>query len=299
MADPRIAVIGTPGKWSTEVMADALEERTGFRLVLDLAELSLDLQHRRLMAQGINLCELDAIVVRKVGAQPGPLTLQRLEMLRVAEAAGVRVFSPAGSLLRLLDRLACTVTLRNQDLPMPATRITASEKEALQCIQQWGQVILKPMFSSKARGMLPLSAEQPEAELKAALADYHQQHPLLYVQQRIHLPGQDMALVFLGGEYLGAYARVAAEGAWNTSTSNGGRYAACQPDASLIDLAWRAQKPFGLDFATVDLALGEQGPVVFEVSALGGFRGCQTATGLDIAGYCAEHALQQLRQGLA
>ncbi|MDA9293084.1 ATP-grasp family protein, partial [bacterium] len=30
----RIGVVGIPGKWSTETLADAVEERTGERLVI-------------------------------------------------------------------------------------------------------------------------------------------------------------------------------------------------------------------------------------------------------------------------
>ena len=40
MADISIGVVGLPGKWSTEKLADAVEGRTGKRLVVDMAEVS-------------------------------------------------------------------------------------------------------------------------------------------------------------------------------------------------------------------------------------------------------------------
>ena len=43
MIEKRIAVIGTPGKWSTEVLADHLQRLTGFRCVVDMAEVVLEL----------------------------------------------------------------------------------------------------------------------------------------------------------------------------------------------------------------------------------------------------------------
>ena len=124
MAKPRIGVIGIPGKWSTETLADAVEKQTGFRLVVDMADISLDLEKNVLVSGSVNLCELDAIIVKKISAVYSPTTLDRLELLRVAEQAGVRVFSPALSMLRLIDRLSCTVTLRNAGIPMPETRVT-------------------------------------------------------------------------------------------------------------------------------------------------------------------------------
>ena len=43
MADLRIGVIGLAGKWSTEALADALEARCGYRRVIDMTDVHLDL----------------------------------------------------------------------------------------------------------------------------------------------------------------------------------------------------------------------------------------------------------------
>lgn len=113
MINKKIAVIGIPGKWSTEALADALEAKTGFRLVVDMADVTADLATGTVMANGIDLGSLDGVVVKKITETYSPNSLDRLELLRLVEAAGTRVFSPAVNILRLIDRLACTVTLRN------------------------------------------------------------------------------------------------------------------------------------------------------------------------------------------
>ena len=120
----RIGVIGTPGKWSTETLADAFAERSGYRQVIDMGKAMLDLEKGQLICDGVDLCQLDGLVLKKVAEDYSPDALDRLEMLRVAEAAGVRVFSPAENVIRLMDRLACTITLRNAGIPMPKTVIT-------------------------------------------------------------------------------------------------------------------------------------------------------------------------------
>lgn len=292
---PRIAVIGNPGKWSTDVLADALEARTGFRLVTELSSTELDLGRGQLMSAGHNLCELDGIIIRKVGTHFSPVSIERLEMLRVAEQAGVRVFNSANSLIRLLDRLACTVTLHNHQIPMPATLVTESVDRAITQVQEWGCAILKPLFSTKARGMQILSADQSLKLLKGQLIRYRTRHPLLYLQQQVDIQGADMGLIFIAGEFQGAYARIAGKKAWNTTINSGGRYAACRPDKETISLAQRAQAAFGLDYATVDVAMTEQGPVVFEVSALGGFKGAHTGSGINLADRLADYSITQLR----
>lgn len=288
---PRIGVIGLPGKWSTETLADAVEQQTGFRLVIDMAEVSLDLAQGRLWFHGHNLCELDALVVKKISAVYSPNTLDRLELLRVAEAAGVRVFSPAERILRLIDRLACTVTLANAGIPMPDTRVTEDLDAAIEAVHSFGSAVFKPLYSTKARGMCVVDSDTHHGTIRAQIQAFAADNPMMYIQRHINLHDRDFGMVFLAGEYLGSYARVSAGDAWNTTIHSGGRYAAHSPDDKVIELAHRAQAPFGMDFTTVDVAETDDGPIVFEVSAFGGFRGALEGIGLNAAERYVEHII--------
>jgi len=283
----KIGVIGTPGKWSTEALADALEARTGYRQVIDMARVTLDLETRALVCDGVDLCGLDGLVVKKIAETYSPDALDRLEMLRVAEAMGVKIFSPATAILRLMDRLACTVTLVNAKVPMPPTTITEDVTAARAALDRYGSAVFKPLFSTKARGMVLLDADAPDAE--AQIAAFKAANPVMYLQKKADLSGHDLGMVFLGGAYLCTYARVSQTGSWNTTIHSGGRYAAFEPDAALIELGRRAQAPFGLTFTTVDIALTPDGPIVFEVSAFGGYRGALEGCGIDAAALVAEH----------
>ncbi len=287
MNNLRIGVIGIPGKWSTEVLADRLEAKTGFRLVIDMADIALDLNTKSLMANGVNLCELDGLIVKKASQTYSPSMLDRVELLRVAEAAGVSVFSSAESILRLVDRLSCTVTLRNADIPMPSTFVTENIDQAIGAIREYDSAVLKPLFSTKARGMTILEASQSNAELTKELEIFKVNNPMMYLQQKLDLSGRDLGMVFIGGEYLCTYARVSQSDTWNTTIHDGGRYEDYQPSDELIELGRKAQSPFGLDFTTVDIALTDTGPIVFEVSAFGGFKGALEGSKIDAAeAYC-------------
>lgn len=294
MANLKIGVIGIPGKWSTEVLADAVENKTGFRLVIDMADVSLDLENNTLLAGDKNLCELDGLIVKKISAVYSPTTLDRLELLRVAEQAGVRVFSPALSMLRLIDRLSCTVTLRNTGIPMPDTRVTEDIAVAMQTVRDFGSAVFKPLYSTKARGMTIIDADQPPEEMERAIRDFKADNQMMYIQRKINLPGRDLGMVFLAGNYLGTYARVTQGEAWNTTIHSGGRYAAHTPPDDVIELAHRAQAPFNMDFTTVDVAETDTGPIVFEVSAFGGFQGAKEGIGIDAAALYVQHAMKEL-----
>lgn len=295
----KIGVIGLLGKWSTEVLADEVEAKTGFRLVIDMQQVRLDLDSGALLYHDDqdrehNLCELDGLMVKKISSSYSPNTLDRLELLRIAEQAGVRIFSPALNILRLIDRLSCTVTMRNHQIPMPPTSITEDVDTALAIVQDYGEAVFKPLYSTKARGMQVLDARQPESVLRQQIEEFRSSNAMMYIQKKLALPGQDLGMVFIGGKYIGTYARVSRSDAWNTTIHSGGAYAPYQASDELIDLAYRAQQPFDMDFTTVDVAESEMGPIVFEVSAFGGFRGVKEGMGMNAAQLYVDYALKVL-----
>ncbi len=289
-----VGVVGVAGGWSSEALADSVAELTGGpRLLVELDQVRLDLPSGRTLYKGQDLALLDGLVIKKLGPQYSADLLDRLEVLRLLAGRGVRIFSQPQKIACLLDRLSCTITLQLAGIPMPPTTITESLDHALDALAEYGQAILKPLYSTKARGMLLL---EPGEEARTALAEYRQSNPMFYLQKLIPLGDQDLGVVFLGGEYLTTYARNRKPGQWNTTTASGGRYSALDPSPEIIELARRAQEPFGLDFTCVDVALTEDGPYVFEVSAFGGFRGILEARGLDAAALYARHVIGRIAE---
>ena len=294
MADFRIGVIGLPGKWSTEVLADAVESHTGLRLIIDMQAVSLDLASQTLIYEGQDICEFDALIIKKIAGEYSPATLDRLELLRVAEAKGVRVFSGAEKILRLIDRLSCSVSLRNAGIPMPETVVTEDIETACRTVGNYGEAVFKPLYSTKARGMCVIKAADGEALVRKAIRKFQNENQMMYIQKKKDLNGQDFGMVFLGGEYLGSYARVTGGDSWNTTIHHGGKYMPYEATPELIELGYRAQLPFKMDFTTVDVAITEEGPVIFEVSAFGGFRGAKEGIGIDAAGRYADYVMERL-----
>jgi tetrahydromethanopterin:alpha-L-glutamate ligase len=296
----RIGVVGIADGWSTTQLLDAVEARTGYRRLIEMQDVILDLEHGHVLHRGFNLGELDGVIIKKIAREYSPEALDRVELLRVLEHAGVRVFSRPAAMLRLIDRLSCTVELRLGQIPMPATTVTESVDEAIVAITRYGAAVAKPLYTSKARGMLilraPGSHEQAPpnvAELREQVEAFRQHNPVMYLQQLLETPGRDLGVVFLGGEYLATYSRVSG-GSWTTSTNTGGKYQPYQPSDEIIALAHKAQTLFELDFTCVDVVETPEGPKVFEVSAFGGFRGLEEACGIDAAGAYADHAIRCL-----
>lgn len=282
----KIGVVGIPGGWSSEKLADAVAERTGFRLLIDPGEVRLDLPSGRALAGGVELNALDGLIIKKIGTSYSPDLLDRLEIFRFLTGLGLPVFSDPLNIIRVLDRLTCTLTLQLAGIPMPPLTITEDAEVALEAVEQYGEAVFKPLYSTKARGMIVL---RPGAETRAAIEEYKAAHRIMYIQKKIELNGRDLGVVFLGGRYLTTYARTTRNDSWNTTTASGGKYQPHEPDKEIIALAERAQAPFSLDFTCVDVVETGDGPQVFEVSAFGGFRGIQEACNIDAAAHYADY----------
>ena len=291
----RIGVVGIPTGWSTLRLLDALEDRTGFRLCLDMAEVRLDLDTGRIFCQDTDLTELDAVIVKKIAPTYSPDALDRMEILRFLAGRGVPVFSDPASMQRLIDRLSCTTVLRLGGIPMPATVITEDTDQAAAAVARFGKAVFKPLFSSKARGMAVIEDGPDVAE---EIADYKAAgNQVMYIQQMVvHAGGRlDLGVSFLGGRYLATYARQGSGDSWNTTTRAGGHYVPYTPAASVIELAHKAQALFpGMAFTCVDVVETPDGAAIYEVSAFGGFRGLFEACALDAAGAYADYVLEQL-----
>ncbi|QKI89873.1 GAK system ATP-grasp enzyme [Thiomicrorhabdus xiamenensis] len=296
MTNLKIGVVGIPGKWSTEVLADEIEAKTGFRMVIDIEKVVADLSTPKVTYQGQCLCELDGIIIKKISQTYSPMVIDRLEILRFVESCGVKVYSKPSEIIRLVDRMSCTISLARAKIPMPKTCITEDHDAAFNTVKEFGEVVLKPLFSTKARGMEVIKADQKESEIRKQLQAFYHTHQFYYIQQKMNLPGHDMGLVFLGGEYQGAYARVANGDSWNTTIHSGGKYAEVKPSQEIIDMAQKAQAQFDLSYTTVDIAETDQGPVCFEVSAFGGFKGAKEGLNLNMAQAYTDYVIQDLQK---
>lgn len=292
----KIGVVGIPTGWSTLRLLDALEEKTGFRLCIDMAEVRLDLETGKAYFQGTDLTTLDAVIVKKIAPSYSPDALDRMEILRFLHQQGLPVFSNPDSMQRLIDRLSGTAVLRLGGIPMPPTVVTEDIGEAAGVVERFGRTVFKPLYSSKARGMTVI---ETGTDVRQAIAAYQAAgNPVMYIQKMVsHTDGQlDLGVSFLGGNYLATYARQGSGQSWDTTTRTGGRYVPHEPTEEIIALAHKAQSLFpGMAFTCVDVVETPDGAAIYEVSAFGGFRGLLEACGLDAAAAYTDYVLEQIR----
>jgi tetrahydromethanopterin:alpha-L-glutamate ligase len=280
----RVGVVGVPGAWSTERLAEALVRAGAHSSVVDLGACALRLPGSAVYSGGRALA-LDAAVVKKIGdTAEGWSVRERIQILRHLEAGGVPVWSSPDRLDAALDRYRMTIELAAAGIPLPDTVITEDVEEAVAAVERFGSAVLKPLFTSKGRGMQRLDLA---LDVRRLLTSHAREHPgPFYLQRFVKHPGRDLGVA--------AYWRVAGREQWMTTILSGGRYEKADPPAEAIDLALRAAARFGLLFTGVDLVETDGGFVAFEVSAFGGFRGLQEACGIDAAPLVADAVLRRL-----
>lgn len=290
----KIAVLGIPGAWSSERLADAVSDKTGYRKLLSPDELVADFENDALRCGDVDLCELDAILVKKIASSYSPHALDRVALLTMLEKRGVRICSPTASMRALINRLEGSIALHQAGAPLPPTLVTESVQAGLEMIRRHGAVICKPFYTSKARGM-ELIKDTPEAQNELR-AFQESGNPMMYIQALVNAPGRDLGVSFLGGEYLGTYARVRGDGdtGWRTTTNSGGHYEGHELAPEIIEIARKAQAPFGLDFTCVDVVETADGPRIYEVSAFGGFRGLLEGCNIDAAAAYVDYVVKGL-----
>lgn len=288
----KIGVIGLRGAWSTEALSKQLSKKRVGGDIVEMNEISADLNAGVFSANGLDLLGFDAFIIKKMGKNYSPRLLDELDLLSFIEKKGVSLFSSPSRLRNMISRLSCTLRLQEANIPMPPTLITECPDAAFEWIKSQKEVVYKPLYSTKARGMKILNKENTSLEELNEL--FNSDNGMIYLQKIANLNGQDHGLVFLKGEYLGGYTRKGDGSSWNTTTRSGGKYEAYEPPKEIIELAQQAQTPFGLDFCSVDVAITEHGPIVFEVSAFGGYRGLYESSGIDASEHLSEFIIQKL-----
>jgi ribosomal protein S6--L-glutamate ligase len=280
---------------STERLAAALRTQGAATHVVDLAACSLTLPDGPVRHQGRPLDDLDGAVVKKIGDTAGGWSVrERINILRRLEHSGVPVLSAPDRLEAAVNRYRMTVELAAADLPIPETVVTEDIDTAIATVERFNVAVVKPLYTSKGRGMQQLvPGPSLRDELAACSTPY-------YLQRFVRHPGRDLGVAVLDGRVLGAYWRVAPSGQWMTTTAAGGKYQRAEPPPEALELAVRAARAFGLLFTGVDLVERPDGGfAIFEVSAFGGFRGLSEACGVDAAPLFAHAALERFGAAVA
>lgn len=218
-----------------------------------------------------------------------------IAMLDHLEASGVPVCNSGQAINLARDTFRALTTLKKAGLNVPRTARLLSLKD-LRLSRKlipgppW---ILKTFTGAMGIGtMLVHEVDQLEA-IAATLWALGQPILLQEFIQSDDDPAADIRALVIGGNVTGAIRRHAPEGEFRANVHRGGTPESVDLTPKEKKIATKAARTIGLGIAGVDWIVTRNGPVILEVNATPGFKGFESATGIDAAGAMIEYASER------
>jgi len=284
-----VVVLASESGWHTDELVRAIRARG---LVPLLAPWEANLT--RLGAEpgvansGVRLREARAVIPRIIPAGSLEQVIYRVDTLhRLEQQDGVRVMNSARAIERTVDKSWTSAILEGAGLPTPETVVCERAEDAFTATRRMGDVVIKPLFGSMGLGMVRVNDEDTAWRVIRAIESIR---GVYYLQRFIPHEGRDVRAFVVGDRVLGAMER--RSDGWRTNFSRGGQVSAVTLPPAWNDLALRAARAVGAEYAGVDLLPAKDGTVyVLEVNGIPGWEGLQKVTDIDVAGAVVDQLL--------
>jgi len=260
-------VVTDPEDWTARALIEAARGEGFLPLILDLRNAEVSINSKTYFKAGDTcLSDLDAVLVRDVGAGTLEGVSFRFDILRELEAEGIPVINSPEAIQNAANKYHASWLLAKAGLPVPETEAVQSTGAALKVISRFGDAVIKPVFGYKGKDIVRVRNEevlfsdrksQPvpvEKALEALLAE----RGMLYIQEFIENPGRDIRAFVVAGRTVGAIYRRAPAGSWVNNLSQGGSADRCVLSEEQKILAEKAAEAIGTVFAGVDIIEGTE-----------------------------------------
>jgi tetrahydromethanopterin:alpha-L-glutamate ligase len=286
-------VISDPEDWTAQALLASFSRKGIDAFFLDFSELVASIGNDLIFrCNGVNLLDLDGLVVRDLGRRGAVDVSFRFDVLGALVQKGVPVINPPEAIARAANKFATSRALLDSGVTTPKTIATTSQEEAEEALHSFGKAVSKPLFGYKGKDILLLkSGNSPDL---ARLRSIVEARGLVYLQEFVETAAdspRDIRAFVVDGKTLGAIFRVAPPGEWISNLARGGRAEACPLTGELEDLAAKAARAVGTIYCGVDLLETRQGLTVIEVNGTPSGKGIFEALGVDVTEAIADHAM--------
>jgi RimK family alpha-L-glutamate ligase len=278
-----VVILSARTGWHTDELLRALSARGHVGSVVPYETLHARLGARAaLSSSSQQLLDCDAVLARIIPNGSLEQIIYRVDTLHWLEDRGVPVINSPRAIERCVDKFYTSALLHESGLATPETIVCERTDDALSAVRELGDVVIKPLFGSMGHGMVRVS--DPEIAFRVARA-LEMTRSVFYVQRFVEHDGYDIRAFVVGDSVVAAMERRARDGGWRTNMSLGGDARGLDLSPEMTDLALRAARAVGADYAGVDLLPAPDGTVyVLEVNGIPGWSGLQATTAVDIAG---------------
>ena len=319
-------IITDPDDWTARALINAARTKGFSPYALDLrtAEVSINSTISEstvhFKAGDRFLSDLDAVIVRDVGAGAFEGVSFRFDILRELEAGGIPVINSPEAIQNAANKYHASYLMAKACLPAPETIAVQDIEAALRAVSRFGDSVIKPVFGYKGKDIARVRNDEvlfsdrkvKSASLEASLEKLLEERGMLYIQEFIENPGRDIRAFVVDGTAIGAIYRKAAAGSWVNNLSQGGSADRCVLTNEQKELAEKASLAIGTTFAGIDIiegigkkinngntrvnkesgeecSLKESSPKILEINGTPSGKGIYDSWGINPAEYIVEY----------
>ena len=283
----RVAVVGSTGGWHAEQLERALTSRAHECHFAPVTRMVGRIDGGfAARSREVALDECDIVVVRGIPRGSLEQIVFRVDVLHALAAVGVRAVNGALAIEHTIDKFLASALLAAAGVPTPRTVACERADDALEAFDDLGSdVIVKPLFGSMGFGMARVEDRDVAQRVFRALEI---ERAVYYLQETLAHDGVDVRAMVVGDRVVAAIERVGT--GWRANLARGASARSIALDEQRARLCVRAAATVGADYAGVDLLRAADGrDYVLEVNGIPGWRGVESATGIDVAAALVEH----------
>lgn len=288
-------VVTDPEDWTARAIRDGFVTFGAEAHFLNFSQLAAQIgPDLGMKANGIDLSDLDGLVVRDLGRSGSHDVAFRFETLCALQEMEMPVVNPPQAIQEAANKFATSMALQRAKVPHPRTTVTTSLESAMEFVTSHGKAVSKPLFGYKGRDIELLTPEDHDL-----LGEIMEARGVVYLQEFLESSApapRDIRVFVVGDRVAGAIYRVAPPGSWISNLSQGGAPEPCPLTEEIEDLARRANRAVGTVYSGVDLMETSEGLKVLEVNGTPSGRGVFQAWGIDVGQMIARHILEELLQ---
>ncbi len=241
---------------------------------------SLHTDSRTSTRTAIDLCSMDAILVRSMPTGSLEQIVFRINALHALNARGTPVVNSARTLEIAIDKWLTLEILRRHGIDSPRTFACQTREQAMAGFRALGSdVVVKPLFGGEGRGLMRIQCEDHAWRVFGTLENCQS---VLYLQEYLPHFDSDIRILVIGNEAFSVLRSNPND--WRSNLSRGGTATAYTPKSTELEIAMRVAEILGSKMVGVDLLPTQNGRlVVLEANAVPGWKGLAKCLNVDIA----------------
>lgn len=223
-------------------------------------------------------------------------------LARYLEGLGIPVFNSSDAIAVCDDKRLTYMALADSGIPMPKTLIAPFTYDNIgynkfDFLDKVENELTYPIVVKEAFGSFGMQVYlvHNHEEMTAKLQEISPK-PVIFQEFLAEFQGTDLRLQVVGDEVVACMLRYSVNGDFRANVSIGGKMQKYTPTQEQCEMAVKAVKTLGLDFAGVDLLFGaDEKPVLCEVNSNAHFKTIFDCTGVNVADKIICHVRERMR----